>query len=151
MKKLLKILLSLLVVITIGCTKDSKEKYPVQSIAGEWKLIAYENFELNNTITQSLENSNGHDVIVSIYENEDFNSIQISTEYNHHSAYYSFQSDTSFTLSNIYIELVGGELFWSSTITDILTSTNHNFEIEDSELRIYYEDNLKSILLELQD
>ena len=31
MKKLLKILLSLLVVITIGCTKDSKEKSPIQA------------------------------------------------------------------------------------------------------------------------
>ena len=69
--------MSRLVVITIVCTKDSKEKSPIQSIVGEWKLIAYENFELNNSITQSLENSNDHDVIVSIYENEDFNSIQI--------------------------------------------------------------------------
>ena len=51
MKKLLKILLSLLVVITIGCTKDSKEKCPVQSIVGEWKLIAYENFKIKHHIT----------------------------------------------------------------------------------------------------
>ncbi len=41
---------------------------------------------------------------------------------------------------------------WHQTILYVFeNNTIYNFELEDNELRIYYEDNMKSILLELQD
>ena len=39
---------------------------------------------------------------------------------------------------------------WSYTIFSIMNNTEYyNFEIEDNTLRIYYEDDVKSILLEI--
>ena len=105
MKKLFTILVCLLVVMTTGCTEDPIVENEQVSLAGHWKLIAYEDNETNTILTQIESDSNSflnNDVGIIFKNQEDNNLITIYSEMGFQTGYYFQNSDTSVNFDDLF-------------------------------------------------
>lgn len=70
---------------------------------------------------------------------------------------YMYQSDTSVSIDDSFtlLNCMTGfpfSAFWHYTILNVFyNNTSYNFELQDNELRIYYEEEMKSVLLEFAE
>ncbi len=152
MKNLFRLVFILISISVISCTEAPIVENEQVSLAGNWKFIAAENHDTNNVITYS--ELIYEPIYLSFNETDDNNNLYISTQMGSYHVSYMYESDTSVRLNNssTNILLCGTGMFFSFWDQKMLIffkdNTSYNFELQDNTLRIYYEDDMKSILLE---
>jgi hypothetical protein len=131
-----------------ACNKvEIDEKY---DIAGDWKVISYENYETSTVITKTEDNtwsqSNNGDVKVS-FTDTDLTSGKISgiKVTNSFSGNYSIDNEGTIAISNLFQTKIN-EPEWGRLFDSIRNA--ESYEVRDSHLIIYCNQKKNSITLE---
>lgn len=146
MKTLLKFCLIISVINFTSC----KEEQVVQSdpINGAWLLISYEDHQTGETIQQTSDNSNGEDVTIHFSETDNINYVTAYDGFNTLSGKYSTFEENNISFTETSTTLVGGAPFWSEHFSTFFFTELDYYEVNDSQLRIYYEQESKSVVFE---
>jgi hypothetical protein len=145
MKRLLVVIFGIFIV-TVSCDKDRinenfRDDPSILNINGKWKVVSYEDFEKGSvTVKNDVDSWNGMDVILTFAD---------STFYGQNTA--NIVSG-KYTLAGRYIDIISyggtkiGQPVWGSMFSDIVYQLR-TFEINEHQLRFYYNDSEKSVTL----
>ena len=145
MNKLLIVILSIFL-FTTSCDKDHinsnfYDDESIQNINGKWKVVSYEDFEKESvTVKTDVDSWNGMDVILT-FANDSLWGYCTSN---------SISGKYSLSGRNIHIKSYGGTKIsqpeWGNMFTRIVYDLE-SFEINEHQLRLYYDDAEKSVTL----
>jgi hypothetical protein len=145
MKRLLVVIFGIFIV-TVSCDKDRinenfRDDPSILNINGKWKVVSYEDFEKGSvTVKNDVDSWNGMDVILTFAD---------STFYGQNTA--NIVSG-KYTLAGRYINIIIyggtkiGQPAWGNMFSDIVYRLR-TFEINEHQLRFYYNDSANSVTL----
>jgi hypothetical protein len=140
-------------VLLFSCDEDHLETSSfydnptVNSIAGTWKVVSYENYNGNNIITKTNENSmNGADVIISLNDTDTPHQIWgVNTTNQITGTFECAAENRSFRIINLGSTYVN-QPEWGNLFSDAILKVTA-YKVNEQQLRLYYNNMGNSITL----
>jgi hypothetical protein len=145
MKKLLVALICVFI-FTVGCDKDRINKNfqddpSIQNINGKWKVVSYEDYEKASVLVKNdVDSWNGLDVIITFAGDSLWGYCTTNAMYGKYSLAGRYFSISSYEGTKI------GQPVWGNMFIDVIYRLR-SFEINEHQLRFYYDDSEKSVTL----
>lgn len=146
MKTLFKFCLIISIISITSCTDE--QVLQSDPINGAWLLISYEDHQTGATIQQTSTNSNGEDVTIHFSEVDDINYVTAYDGFNTLNGKYSTFDENNISFTETSTTLVGGAPFWSEHFSTFFFTELDYYEVDDSQQRIYYEQESKSVVFD---
>jgi hypothetical protein len=149
----LTLLIALLLVLQPGCSSDDISSLIddslITTLNRTWKVISFEDHASNSVEYKSEENSWGKDIIVTFDDTSSPKIFSGSITTNSVHGEFEYFGQRQFKLNN-YISTFAGQPVWADKFGTALATEKITFSINESTLRIYYENKSKSVTLTRQ-
>jgi hypothetical protein len=145
MKKLLLSILSVFLV-TASCDKEKinenfRDDPSIKNIDGKWKVVSYEDYEKASvTVKNDVDSWNGLDVTLTFATDSLYGYCTTNTVFGKYNLAGRYFSITSFRGTKI------GQPAWGNMFSDVINQLR-SYKINEHQLRLYYDNEGKSVTL----
>jgi hypothetical protein len=141
-----------LLVALLGCSKDDNDPAAftddpsITTLNGTWKVKSFEDFTLNTVEFKTQENSYGFDITVTFDDSKQPHQISGENTTNTIAGEFEYIGDRKLSISHVGSTEVA-QPRWADQFIDAVLQRNLNYKINATFLRIYYDNDSKSVTL----
>ncbi|MBK9256537.1 MAG: hypothetical protein IPM42_13700 [Saprospiraceae bacterium] len=146
------LLIGLLIFGQLSCSNNDddihsfKDKTSISSINGIWKVISYENYTTNTREFKNQENSTGLDIIITFDDSQEPHKFFGKNTTNSVFGEFEYLDTRVLKILNFgTTEIAQPE--WGNKFNEVFMESELNFKINNNGLRIFYDNNTKSVTL----
>ena len=141
--------------LTFGQISCSNDEFDINSFAdvssitslnGTWKVISFENYTANNRELKNQENSRGLNIIINFDDTKDPNELSGTNTTNTVFGEFEYIGTRGFKTTN-YGTTEVTQPVWADKFNQAILDGEVEFKINKTGLRIYYNNNTKSVTL----
>lgn len=142
----------LLVMSIAGCSKDEIDVHAftddptITTLNGTWKVRSFEDFTQNTVEFKTQENSRGLDITITFDDSKQPHQLSGENTTNTIAAEFEYTGDRKFAISHITSTEVA-QPRWADQFIDALLEDDLHYKINATSLRIYYDNDSKSVTL----
>ena len=146
-------ILVLLITFLVSCKEDDLVDLKIQDdlsisiINGTWRVTAYNELDTKKIITKDSSNSWGFDVIVTFDDSVDPAEITGRNTTNSITGKFAYTGNRSFRIPGLVSTRVG-QPEWGNKFIELVSGSDLEFEVNESQLRIFNEQKQLSALFE---
>jgi hypothetical protein len=146
--------LFLIITIGFGCKKDEikikeiNDDSSITTINGTWVVKSYENYGNQSILLKDEKNSWGHDVVITFSEEKEPHQFYGKNTTNSISGEFKYLGKRKISFEN-YISTYVNQPEWADKFNQALEGGE--FKINNTHLRIYFNENKESVTLIKQD
>ena len=144
----MKKILFVLFIVLSGCSKDKLDNDKL-ILNGSWIVVSFEDHVANTAEYKNEENSWGFDITVTFDDSSRPHMISGINLTNSFSGEYRYKSEKQFEIQDFKITEKGAP-DWGHKFLEAIRGSQNEFVVNQDQLRIYYSDKKKSVLLERQ-
>lgn len=157
-KESMKIQFTLFLLILLGlfsCSTDDvtpptfADDPSLTTLNGRWKVTSFEDHETGMVELSTAENSWGKDIVITFDDTADPNMLSGVNATNAVQGEFRYLSERTFRIDT-FLSTYMAEPQWSSRFTKAIVNRDVNFQINPQQLRLFYDNNRKSITLKRQ-
>ena len=148
----------LLVLLFVGLTSCSSDKLEINSfednatittLNGTWKVLSFENYLSNTREFKTQENSRGYDIIIKFDDTKNPKELSGTNTTNTVFGKFDYSTTRKFKVTELGTTQVT-QPRWADEFSKAILDNDIAFKINFSGLRVYYENNAKSVTLTRQ-
>lgn len=146
------ILIGFVLLGILGCSRDEfdindfRDDTSIQTIRGTWKVISFEDFRSDKVEFKTEENSWGYDIIVTFDDSVSPHEVWGRNTTNSINGEFEHVGDRQFQILRLGTTFVN-QPEWGDKFSAAITDEHVRFKINSEHLRIYYDNNKKSLTL----
>jgi hypothetical protein len=135
-----------------SCSNDAvsvdsfNDDFSVMTLNGTWKVLSFENYTDNSREFKNEGNSKGLDIVINFDDTKDPGELSGTNTTNTVFGELKYTGIKRFKISN-YTSTYIAQPVWAEKFNQVIFSEELNFKINRTGLRIYYDNNTKSVTL----
>jgi hypothetical protein len=145
-----KLVLGLALIGFGSCSSDDQTLFlddeSITSINGTWKVQSFENLQTHSVEIPTQENSWGRDILITFDDSRQPNVLTGENTTNSFAGEFVYTGLREFKLKELFSTKVG-QPEWANKFTAALLASDIQYEINSTQLRIYYSSKSKSMTL----
>ena len=126
--------------------KSFSDDSSISTLNGSWKVLSFENYTDNVREFKNQENSRGLDIIVNFDDTKDLNKLSGKNTTNTVFGEFEYIGTRKFKINN-YVTTEVAQPVWADKFNQAILDGEVNFKINVTGLRIYYDNETKSVTL----
>lgn len=152
--KLRTTIIGLLLFVQLSCSDeniditDLKDNSLISTLNGTWRVYSFENFTAMTTEHKTQENSWDKDITVTFDDSKSPHELSGTNITNTILGDFNYVGQRQFKMNSLSTTQVG-QPDWADMFTDAILDNEASFKINTKQLRIYYDNETKSVTLNL--